>query len=830
MTNVKLAFRTLFRTPFVTTVAIVSLGLGIGATSAIYSIFNQLLLRELSVSTPGELVNLGAPGPKPGSQSCNNAGDCDQVFSYPMYRDLERQQTVFWGIAGHRAVAVNLSARDQTESAEGMLVSGNYFQILGLTPALGRLFSTDDDRALDSEPVVVLSHEYWRRRFQENPDVLDTSITVNGQVLTIVGVAPAGFTGTTLGTAPDVFVPITMRRRIEPAFTGFDNRRNYWVYLFARLKPGVTIDQARAALNVPYRAILTEIEAPLQQGMSDQTLARFRSKELTIVEGNRGQSTVREEAGTPLALLLGVTVLVLLIACANIANLLLVRSAARNGEMAIRLSIGASRRHLLVQLLTESLVLAACGGLIGLLVAHWTLRFMAWLLPPDASSTVTLALDGTALLFAALVTLVTGVAFGLFPAMHSTRPDLAVTLKGQAGQPSGARSAARFRTTLATVQIALAMALLVAAGLFTRSLFNVARVDLGLTADRLITFGVSPSLNGYTIEQSRQLLERLEDELAALPGVTASSAGLVPLLSGSNWGAGVSVEGYPTGPDVDRHSNLNEIAPAYFRTLGVPLLAGRDFTRADTQGAPKVAIVNQQFAKKFNLGTNPVGKRMAMGTDELDIEIVGLVRDAKYSSVKNAVPPLFFLPYRQGERIWGLSFYLRTAGDPTSVMAAIPRVVGRIDPNLPVEELRTMEEQIRQNVFLDRFVTMLSVSFAVLATLLAAVGLYGVLAYTVAQRTRELGLRMALGAAPGDVRGMVMRQVGRMTIVGGLVGVAAAVWAGRTAEAILYQLRGWDPLVLASAGVVLAAVALGAGFIPAYRASRVDPMTALRYE
>jgi predicted permease len=830
MLNVKLAFRTLFRTPFVTIVAIVSLGLGIGATAAIYSLFNQLLLRPLPVAAPHELVNLGAPGPKPGSTSCNNAGDCEWVFSYPMYRDLERQQAVFWGVAAHRAFGANLAARGQTESGEGMLVSGNYFQILGLAPALGRLFSPRDDRTVGAEPIAVLSHDYWRRRFQESPDVIDSPITINGQVLTIVGVAPPGFRGTTLGNTPDVFVPITMRPRLEPGFAGIDNRRSYWVYLFGRLKPGVGLDQAAAALTVPYRAILSEVEAPLQKGMSDQTLARFKAKEVVVEDGRRGQSTVRQEAGTPMVLLLGVTALVLLIACANIANLLLVRSAARNGEMAIRLSIGASRRHLLAQLLTESLVLAACGGVVGLLVAHGTLRVMAWLLPADAASMVTLALDGSVLLFSALLTILTGVAFGLFPALHSTRPDLAVTLKGQAGQPSGARNAARFRATLATVQIGLAMTLLVAAGLFTRSLFNVARVDLGVNTDRLVTFAVSPNLNGYTPEQSRQLFERLEDELGALPGVTSVSAALVPLLSGSNWGSSVNVEGFPTGPDIDRHANLNEVAPGYFRTLAVPLLAGRDFTRADTAGAPKVVIVNQQFAKKFNLGDNPIGKRMTVGGDELDMQIVGLVRDAKYSEVKATVPPLFFMPYRQGERVWGLTFYLRTAGDPAPVLAAIPRVVARLDSTLPVEELRTMREQVRQNVFLDRFVTMLSVAFAVLATLLAAVGLYGVLAYTVAQRTRELGLRMALGAAPGDVRGMVMRQVGLMTLVGGVAGVAAAVWAGRAAEAILYELRGWDPLVLASAGVVLAAVALGAGFIPAYRASRVDPMTALRYE
>ncbi|MCL4812524.1 MAG: ABC transporter permease [Vicinamibacteraceae bacterium] len=830
MLNVKLAFRTLLRTPFVTLVAIASLGLGIGATAGIYSLFNQLLVRPLPVPAAHELVNLTAPGPKPGSQSCNNAGDCDVVFSYPMYRDLERQQDVLWGLAAHRAFGANLAARGQTESSEGMLVSGNYFQILGLTPAAGRLFSPQDDRTVGGEPIAVLSHAYWRRRFDQSLDVLNSPITVNGQVLTVVGVAPAGFTGTTLGTSPDIFVPITLRARLEPGFNGFDNRRSYWAYLFGRLKPGVTMDQARAALNVPYRAILTEVEAPLQRGMSDQTMARFKTKDIGLEPGQRGQSSVPAETKTPLMLLLGVTVLVLLIACANIANLLLARSVARGGEMAIRLSIGASRRHLFVQLLTESLVLAACGGLAGVAIAYGTLRFMAWLLPPDAAGMVNFSLDTAALTSTAIITVATGVAFGLVPALHATRANLASALKGQSGQPSGARAAARFRTTLATVQMAFAMTLLVAAGLFTRSLFNVARVDLGLDADRLVTFAVSPELNGYTAEQSMQLFERLEDELAAQPGVVGVSASMIPLLAGNNWGSDVSVEGFTSGPDIDANARFNELGPAYFRTLGVPMLAGREFTRADVLDAPKVAIVNQQFAKKFNLGANPVGKRMAVGGRELDIEIVGLVRDVKYSEVKDPVPAMFFIPFRQDRGIGGLAFYVRAAGDPDPVLAAVPRLVAQLDPNLPVEDLRTMHEQVRQNVFLDRFVTMLSIAFASLATLLAAIGLYGVLAYTVAQRTRELGLRMALGAAPAHVRGLIIRQVGRMTLVGGLVGLAAAAWTGRAAEAVLYELRGWDPVVLVTAGTLLTAVALGAGFIPALRASRVDPMTALRYE
>jgi predicted permease len=833
MINLKLALRTLFKTPFVTIVAVVSLALGIGANAAIFSLFDQMLLRPLPVQEPDRLVNLSAPEPKPGSQSCNNAGSCDEVFSYPMFRDLERVQKVFTGIAAHRTFGANLAYKRQTMSGEGMLVSGGYFRVLGIRPAAGRLLDSRDDRATGDGHVAVLGYEYWQTRFGENPAVLGETLIVNGQAMTIVGVAPRGFEGTTLGSRPQVWVPITMRDAIQPGWQGFDNRRSYWAYLFARLRPGVSIEQARTGVNLQYHAIVNDVEAPLQKGMSDLTMKRFRAKPLGVEEGARGQSSIR--GGTTkvaLVLLMGVTGLVLLIACANIANLLLARGAARSAEMAIRLSIGAGRWQLVGQLLTESCLLAVLGGLAGLLVARWTLYLIASLLPLEATRVARFELDPTAALFAGVLTIGTGLLFGLFPALHATRADLASALKGQAGQPGGARSAARFRTSLATVQIALSMALLIAAGLFTRSLFNVSRVDLGIRVDNVVTFGIAPALNGYTSEQSRALFERLEDELAAVPGVTGVSDALVALLAGNNWGNDVAVEGFKAGPDTDVNSRFNEVGPGYLRTLGIPLLSGREFTRADAKGAPKVAIVNEQFAKKFNLGRNAVGKHIGQGGtgSKLDVEIVGLAQNAKYSEVKDKVPPLFLIPGAQGAGLGYLTFYVRTALKPEQMLQAIPKVVARLDPNLPVEELRTMPQQVRQNVFLDRLITVLSASFAALATLLAAIGLYGVLAYTVAQRTREIGLRMALGAAPGRVRRMVLNHVALMTAIGGVVGLAAGVALGWGAGSILFELQGWDPTVLAASVVALSVVALGAGFFPALRASRIDPMRALRYE
>lgn len=832
MIHPKLALRTLLATPLVTAVVVASLGLGIGANVAIFSLFEKALLRPLPVPEPERLVNFSAPGPNPGSQSCNQAGDCQTVFSYPMFRDLERVQTSFTGIGAHRSFGANLSYEDRTESGSGMQVSGSYFSVLGLTPALGRLLDSSDDRSVGAAPVAVLSHAYWRRRFNEDAAVLGRPLVVNGQVMTIVGVATPGFEGTTLGAPPDVFVPITMRGLLDRRFDGFEDRRDYWVYLFGRLRPGVTIEEASAAVNVPFANILDEVEAPLQRGMSEQTMARFKAKRIVLEDGARGQSRFHGEARAPLTLLLGVTVLVLLIACANIANLLLARGVARAKELTVRVAIGASRAHLVAQLLTEALLIAAFGGLLGLAVAHGTLHVLASLLPEGEAAALGFSIDAAAALYTAGLTLVTALGFGLFPAVHGTRSDLVTVLKGQGGQASGARAASRFRTALAAAQVALSMVLLVSAGLFTKSLLNVSRVELGLRTDHLITFGISPEQNGYTPEESRGLFERLEDELGALPGVRGVTAAMVPVLSGNSWGSDVTVEGIVPEPDTNMNSRRNEVGPEYFRTLGIPLLSGREFTRADALSAPLVAIVNEQFAKKFELGRDAVGKRMGLRGrgGALDMEIVGLARDAKYDQVKQEVPPLFFLPYRQNPELGFLSFYVRTASAPEPFLAAIQRVVAAEDPDLPVENLRTLAMQVEQNVFLDRFLTVLSAAFAGLATLLAAVGLYGVLAYTVARRTREIGLRMALGAAPGRVRGMVLRQVAILTAAGGAFGLLAALALGRLARSMLFELEAHDPAVLAVAAVSLALIALVAGASPAHRASRVEPMRALRYE
>jgi predicted permease len=623
-----------------------------------------------------------------------------------------------------------------------------------------------------------------------------------------------------------------MRGVMVPGFNNFDNRRSYWVYLFARLKPGVSLAQAKASLDTQYHGLITSVEAPLQKGMSDATMAKFQAKQMDMTPGALGQSQMRKQHADALTLLFSVTGVVLLIACANIANLLLARSAARANEMAVRLSIGASRPRLIAQLLTESCLLAVIGGGAGVIVARWTLRGIAMILPTDLTRAFVFSIDPSMLGFAALLSLATGLLFGLFPAWHSTKPDLAATLKDNARQPSGSRGAARFRRSLVIAQIALSMALLGAAGLFTKSLANISRLDLGIKTETLLTFAVSPELNGYTPARTVDLLGRLEDRLATTPGVSGVATSLVPLLSGDSFGNGVSVQGFAEGPDTDNGSRFNEVGPGFFKTMGIPILSGREFTRADRLDAPKVAIVTQAFAKKFNLGTDAVGKLMARATGnavKLDTEIVGLAQDAKYDDVKGEIPPLFYTPYAQDDGIGSVSLFVRTANDPAATLATIPGVMKEIDPNLPVEELKTMTAQVGENVFLDRMITTLSSAFATLATLLAAVGLYGVLAFTVAQRTREFGVRMALGAEPSHVRGLVLRQVGWMTLVGATVGLGLALAIGAWAQSQLFEIKADDPMVLFAAVMMLVVVAFLAGLLPAVRASRIDPMHALRY-
>ncbi len=833
MRHVKLAIRMLAKTPFVSGVAILSLALGIGANAAMFSMFDQILLRSLPVPEPERLVNLSMPGPIQGNDSCNQAGGCDIIFSYPMFRALERQQTVLAGIAGHRTFGVSLSIGDEPSIGDGVWVTGHYFPTLRLQPALGRLILPEDNEPGADNMVVVLDHGFWMDRFGGSADVLGEVLRINDRSFTVIGVAPPRFQGTTLGVQPVVYVPM-QSRTWTGTYNGLENRRDYWVYVFGRLAPGVTREAAKAGLDGVIRPILAEVEAPLQQGLSDQTMARFKAKEMVVEPGHQGQSSLHDEARTPLYMLLGITAIVLLIACANIANLLLARGAGRSTEMGVRLALGATRRVLLVQLLTESVVLALVGGAASLVVAAWTLDGLAALIPASAAATFEFTLRPGVVLFAAVVAVATGLLFGIFPALHSTRSDLISSIRAGAGQIAGGRAAARFRAALVTAQIALSMALLVSAGLFLKSLVNVSREDLGVRVDDVSTFAVAPFRVGYDTLTSKILYARIEEELRTIPGVTDVTSSLVPLLAGSSWGNNVRVQGFECGPDTDCNSRYNSVGAGYFGAMGVALLSGREFTASDQSGGARVAIVNQAFARKFGLGNDAVGKFMARAgntnPDSLDMRIIGLVPDIKYNDVKREPQPVFFTTWRQERIIGQMYYYVRSSLPPEQLLASIPAVMKRIDSSLPIDDLRTMPQQIRENLVMDRIITIFSAAFAVLATLLAGVGLYGVLAYSVAQRTREIGVRMALGASGARVQLLVLRQVGAMIAIGLVVGVSGAFGLGKAAQSLLFGLEGHDPAVFALSVVLLTAVALSAGLLPARRASRTDPMQALRYD
>ncbi len=833
--DLRLTVRALVRAPAFTAVAVLSLALGIGANAAVFSLFDQLLRRPLPVREPGRLINLASPGLKAGNMATAAPGSADEIFSYPMFRDLERAapRARLVGLAAHVPFGANVAFRRHTLDTRGAFVSGAYFPLLGLTPAFGRLLGPADDGAPGAHPVAVLSHAYWTTHLGADPAVLGQTVLVNGRPLTVVGVAPRGFAGTSLGARPDVFVPVTMRPVLDPGSPALDNRQAYWAYLFGRLRPGATPDGARRQLDAAYRAALLDVEFAQQKYRDPQYLADFRARHLVVTQGAQGQSQLRASAALPVALLAATTGVVLLIACANVANLLLARGAARVGEMAVRTSLGAGRRRLLGHLLAESCVLAVAGGAAGLVVARLTLAGLTAMLPAHfADDALTGALDWRVVAFALAAGVATGVAAGAFPALQTTRPDLIAAVRAGAGQIAGApRAATRVRSTLVGAQIALSMLLLVTAALALRSLVNVSRVELGVRVDHVVTFGVSPGRSGYSGARSQQLFAQLDRELAALPGVTGVGGSLVPMLANSAWGNDVTVDGFRPGPNADNNARLDRVSAGYFRLFGVPLLAGREFTPGDRAGTPKVAIVNETFARRFGLGRAAVGKRMAEGdTGPLDVEIVGVVRDAKYAAVKDSVPPVYFTPYAQDTSVGRVQFYVRTAQDPAAALRVVAAAVARVDPTLPVEGLTTLPAQVREGTFTDRMIGTLAGAFALLATLLAAIGLYGVLAYTVAQRTREIGVRVALGASARAVRALVFGQARRLVLAGGAVGLLAALAVGRAARAFLFGVGGHDPAAVGAAAVVVVAVGLGAGYLPARRASRVDPMQALRAE
>jgi predicted permease len=827
------ALRPLLRRKGMTVTILLMLALGVGVNTGIFSFFHQVLLEKLPVAQPGQLHALASPGPRQGANSTDGTGGDRFVFSYSMWQDLKAIDAPHQGLAGFRNFGANLGIAGQTSSATGGFVTSNFFSVLDLAPALGRLFRPGEYSEAGEGAVAVLSHGYWQRELGGDRNVVGRSLVINGRAMEVIGIAPRGFVGINRFNPVDVFVPITMVSELADTSWRVEPRNNYWIYLLMRLSPDAAPEQIAAILEPRYRTILRERDAPLLNEVSDAWRERFLARGLELHPIGGGMWRGYEVARTPLTLLLAVTALVLLVACVNIANLLLAVAISDRGETAVRMALGAGRRKIVIRQLLQLGCLALLGALACVPVAIATLHIVLGLIPDAANSPLSASLDWRVLVTGIGVSLGAMLLAGSVPLLQALGSRPIAAIREQAGRSGASRLSSRLRTTLVTGQIALALTLLVVSGLFIQSLFNVAQVDLGMNIDRVVAFSISPAQNGYPDERSAALFGELEQRLNELPGVESATVSRVPLLTDSNWGNNVSVEGFDASPDTDTRSNLNVVGPRFFETLSIPLLAGRSFTPKDTQSRPRVAIVNRAFAEKFDMGEAVVGKRMARATGsgvELDIEIVGLVADARYSTIKDDPPPQFFVPISQMSGPGSAVFYARTKADPETVMGSIPPLVAELDPNLPVERLTTLERVSRQTITIERLMGTLASLFAGLATLLAAAGLFGVLNFSMAQRSTELGLRAALGASPAALKRMMLRHALLMAVTGTVIGTALALLLGRLSAGLLYGISPFEPLISAGAALLLLTVVLIAGWLPARRAASVQPVEALRYE
>jgi predicted permease len=824
--DLRYALRTLAKAPGFTFIVVCTLSLGIGANTAIFTLMDQVLLRALPVRHPQELVVLDPNGANMGRI------EGDHAFSYPMYKDLRAQAHVFDGVAARFPVAATMLHQGRSERVRAELVSGNYFQVLGLTVASGRLFSDADEQTESGHPFVVLAHGFWQRRFGANPAVVGTTIHLDGFPMTVVGVASPAFNGFTVGSPADLFVPLMMRAEMIPTDPkgALMDRRTMWLNIVARLRPGVSAEQAQTEATVIFRRTRQEElkQIPARSGSFNK---RFLETRVDALPGYRGLSEMRDQFSTPVIVLMTMVGLVLLIACANVANLLVARAPGRQREIAIRLALGASRARIVQQLLIESLALALLGGGAGVLVSIWAADLLLKALPFEgAARTFVSTPDARVLLFALGVSVLTGVLFGLLPAWQTARPRLVPALKEEGGAVVSSGHV-WLRKGLVVAQVALSLLLLVGAGLFARSLWNLRSLDPGFRVDRMMTFALDPSLNGYPTEQASQVFARLRDQLARQPGVLSVSLAANRPLSGDVWMATVNVDGYQAKDAENLNPHMNTVGPDYFRTMGMALVAGREFTEGDGATAPKVAVINEAMARYFYRGQNPIGRRFGIGRGTAtDIEIVGVVKDGKEADLRKEPARSFYIPYMQDSGVGQMTFFVRTRSDAVLTADGLRRIVRQVDAAIPVFQLKSMEAVADESLFVDRMVALLSASFGALATLLAAVGLYGVMSYAVARRTREIGLRMALGADAASVVWMVMREVVMMAAIGVAVGLPLAVASGRLISSLLFGVSAADPGTLVGATGLLLTVALLAGYVPAGQATRVDPMRALRWE
>lgn len=830
MGELRLAVRSLLKSPGFTIVAVLSLALGIGANTAMFTLVDQVLLRLLPVKNPQELVQFRLDGGRVGSQS----GDGRHTFAHPQYLALRDRNTVLSGLAGYRVENTGLTWGDRSEMVAIGLVSGNYFDVLGVLPYAGRLLSPADDRVKNQHPVAVLQYDFWQNRFAGRREIVGAKIQLNGAPFTVIGIAAPGFEGTDAGIPTKVWAPVMMKPTITTNWDALDDTRDAWFYLIGRLKPGVSREQAEASLRVTYsQRQQEELQGEIFRRFPDQK-ERFLKQVFTLIPAAKGQSSLRERAERPLVVLECLVGVVLLIACANVANLLLARAAARQREIAVRAALGASRWQIVRQLLVEHSLLALAGGAAGLAIsvplAAGLIRFIP-INPADLSLTPTP--DPRILLFTGGVTILTALIFGLTPALQASRVEPGATLKAEAGAVAGGRGHVRLRKTLVAFQVGLAALLLIAAGLFARTLNNLRDVDLGFKTGRVVMFGLRPA-TVYDDSRKLQVYRAVLENLKAVPGVRAVGANRTRLLTGGRWDSTITLPGVPDKPGNTPWSYFNAVTPGYFEALGIPVTQGRDFTWSDWGTDRYKCLVNQKLADDYLEGASPVGRMMAQGRASTpDMEIIGVFANTRYENVRGEIPRQTYVAMGATQRIRFMNFlnvYARVEGDAEAVMPLLRSTVQRTDPNVIVSDMRTMDEQLDQRLTAERMLSHLSTGFALLATLLALVGLYGVLAFLVERRTKEIGIRMALGAERGSVIRLVLAEVALLIVAGMAAGIGAGLLGGQYVESQLFGVKARDPLVFGLSALLLFWASLAAGWIPAWRAARIDPIRALRYE